>query len=113
MQKSALNKIATQMHGNGGDFRGSIDLGTEDMRFIWNKDKQTYVRKDDPTDVIPNKASLFATMFGEDFNPAVIAGLYQNIADWDGSKWMKNTELEKDIDKPGTKVSRAWDAFWE
>ena len=84
------------MHGNGGDLRGSIDIGPG---FIWDKTKQTYVRKDDPTDVIPNKAALFAKLFGPDFDTSTIYDLYSGIADWDGSNWAKNTELDEDLEQ--------------
>ena len=100
MQKSALNNIATQMHGNGGDFRGKIDLGTEDKRFIWDKTKQTYIREVDGA-VIANKASLFATMFGEGFDPTQIAGLYQSIADWDGSEHFNESFDKREKKKKG------------
>ena len=56
-------------------------MGDKGM-YDWNKDQETYMRGES---IIKNKDSLFATIFGSDFEPTNIMPFYSSIPDWDGS----------------------------
>jgi hypothetical protein len=69
---SALNYI-----GKSANDRADIDLG--DDKFIWDNNKKAYTLGGE---TINNKYSLFSTIYGEDFDPADIISMYNNIEDW-------------------------------
>ena len=81
---SSLNYI-----GKSANDRANIDLGED--KFIWDKDKKAYTLDGE---IINNKYSLFSTIYGEDFDAANIAGMYNSIKDWQA-----DTRIEEDVSK--------------
>lgn len=103
--KSTLNyigKTITNAIVSGGD--GTIDMGAKGI-YEWDKTKESYFMG---KDVIKNKDSLFATIFGETFSPVSIMDLYSQIPDWDGSAYLNLNQdfLEREKKEKEEKKSK-------
>ena len=84
---NALNTIGEHAYN-----RQDIKMTDKDDVFIWDKDKQTYMYGDE---VVANKAELFSSILGENFDAANIIDMYNSIPDWDGSEYRKETNPDE------------------
>ena len=71
---SALNFI-----GKSANDRADIDLGKD--KYIWDEKNGVYTLDGTP---INNKSELFTVIYGENFDPSKIIGMYNSIKDWQG-----------------------------
>jgi len=69
---SALNTI-----GKSVNDRADIDLGVD--KFIWDLKDEVYTLDGV---AVPNKLSLFSSIYGKGFDPANIISMYNGIEDW-------------------------------
>ena len=82
---SSLNYI-----GKNANDRLDIDMGGN--KFIWDKEDKVYKLDGQ---AIPNKLSLFSTIYGEDFEPNNILPMYSAIEDWKADTRLEGTFDEK------------------
>ena len=88
VKNSSLNSIARKVNN-----RETIDLAGQQL--VWNqKDAYELVEGDGKTSIIPNKASLFSTLYGNNFDPVNILDVYGSIKDWQA-----DTRIEEDVSK--------------
>jgi hypothetical protein len=79
--KSALNTIGQKVHD-----RDNINIGANN--FIWDAKNEVYTL--DGT-IVPNKLSLFDTIYGNGFDPKNILGMYNSIEDWQADTRQKTS----------------------
>ena len=82
---SSLNYI-----GKNANDRLGIDMGGN--KFTWDKEDKVYKLDGQ---AIPNKLSLFSTIYGEDFEPNNILPMYNAIEDWKADTRLEGTFDEK------------------
>ena len=82
---SSLNYI-----GKNANDRLDIDMGGN--KFIWDKEDKVYKLDGQ---AIPNKLSLFSTIYGEDFEPNNILPMYNAIEDWQGEQRLEGSFDDK------------------
>ena len=78
---SALNFI-----GKSANDRADIDLGKD--KYIWDEKNGVYTLDGTP---INNKSELFTVIYGENFDPSKIIGMYNSIKDWQGETRQEQT----------------------
>ena len=82
---SALNFI-----GKSANDRADIDLGKD--KYIWDEKNGVYTLDGIP---INNKSELFTVIYGENFDPSKIIGMYNSIKDWQGETRQAETFDDK------------------
>ena len=111
-------EVVKDMRSFGDKIKNKQEIKHTDGTFTWNK--EGYYEFNGL--IVPNKQALFAMYFKKKLNPKLITGStwYNSLPDWDATnnkEYLKQKEKaekeNKDDDKPGTRISRAWDAFWQ
>ena len=89
VQNSSLNSVAKKVNN-----RETIDLAGQ--KLTWNQKDNNYelIEDDGTTSVVPNKAYLFSTLYGNKFDPVNILDVYGSIKDWQA-----DTRIEEDVSK--------------